>query len=454
MSRGQVVVAGATGKRRIVHAPTRTAMDRQRDDVCSAISAEYSYAEILEFAAKRQRDRERAEEIADLFSDFSAAEQLEEMLYVAYQWQLARRREARLFSPPRKSKALLASLRRKYKAYYQRLIADPVRCAERRKKDAERYRRRYNDPDLREHIKRLALQQYKKHAAKRAKSHRAWQDRIRRERTAVYLKRLQKERERIARDYQDPVRKEKRRKAARECHARKRARLKQDPAAYRAFLDARNAKRTPNRAAPRWCGEEIPKTASAESPAEAPRPEDRGLHKTGWVASCDVYEALDAMAPGQDRYINGVLVRHVDRGARPSQDKLFMVDHVQNIGTEHFLPIAAAVRFVLNPPELVNPFKHITSPKVCPRCEKTDKRSGSAPWALQRCTPCGIEMCWECLAAHRKKHARDPDYREPPTAAELAQYNETFPMVAAILEGLKPFARFQMPGVLKLDGDD
>lgn len=264
MTRQQIIVGGATGKRFVSPQPT-TLIEQWRSDVCAAIAGEYSYAEILEFAAAQQRDRERRQEVEDLFAECSGSEGMEELCGIAYQWQLAKRREARGFTRPYKSRSLAQQLTNGFKSYYERLLDDPVRLAARRATDRRRYERWRADPALAERRRRQGRESARRHKTKRAAAHKAWWERIKIDRDEAYQRRAASWRRRTAEAYRDPERREKLRKASRESHARKRARLKQEPAAYRAVLDARNAKRASSatkagrlyrHASPRWSASE------------------------------------------------------------------------------------------------------------------------------------------------------------------------------------------------------
>ena len=126
-------------------------------------------------------------------------------------------------------------------------------------------------------------------------------------------------------------------------------------------------------------------------------PEFRSTHRTGWVASCDLYDALDALELDQARYFNGRLIKRLYCGG-----KLFKVDFQHNLLETQILPIVEAVRFVLCPPTGYT-FKH-RGPKECPVCRRMAKRCGGDLYPLVSCTPCMLWMCRPCLTQHQDSH--------------------------------------------------
>ena len=267
-ARPQVAAGGAFRCKDRVPARHDPGEGAERRRIRDVVSAEYAYDEIQLIGERMRRDAERSAEIAELFEELGGGDRLESAIYETCQWRAAQRRDAYLFTRPHGSVRrrgprepvdalrLVERLEKRHRAYYQRVIADPMRRALRKQKDHDRYVRRRANPEQRAKENARARERARRDKRKRYASWKAWYARSRAERSPAYLRFLQRERERVRRDYQDEARREKRRKATRECWRRKRDQLKQDPAAYRAFLDARNAKRTPNRAAPRWAAAE------------------------------------------------------------------------------------------------------------------------------------------------------------------------------------------------------
>lgn len=241
--------AGAFGRHAPVARPMaeRTERDRAREHIREALMVEYSFDELQQIAANMRRDAERHEEIAEMFDELGGADRVEHAFYETHLWRLAKRREGAQWTRGRtKSAALLEKLRQRHKVYYQRVIADPVRRAARRTADRRRYLRRMSVPELRDQLRARARElQRKIPKAQRTAAHKAWRHRIRRQRTPVYLRRLEKERAKwwAAKGRGDKAWLEKKKRAARECQRRRMAALRRDPAAYRALLDDRAAKR-------------------------------------------------------------------------------------------------------------------------------------------------------------------------------------------------------------------
>ncbi len=172
--------------------------------------------------------------------------------------------------------------------------------------------------------------------------------------------------------------------------------------------------------------------------------EQYGLHASGWVASADVWEALDALLKGETRNIDGKAFRWAT--GTTSEDKLFEVVN-RPCGLQQLFNLPDAVRFALKGELVPRPaLMDVGKPTKCPQCGAITRRVGSSPSALDHCTACMLDMCATCLGEHHKKHDADPRYRLLPTPEQLELEREELGMAAAIVAGLGPIAAATLHG--------
>jgi hypothetical protein len=183
--------------------------------------------------------------------------------------------------------------------------------------------------------------------------------------------------------------------------------------------------------------------AAAEEKRKRERPDlewQYGGNATGWVASHDVYEALNALERGKERHIDGKCFRLVAEGNGPGE-KLFQV---VNRGTglkDHFF-LAEAVEFALRGELVPNPgFQGKDRQQVCYLCDSVIPRKEHRGWS-HGCAACGlIDLCSSCRTVHQDAHESDPLFSELPSAARQEFEREEHKMVVAIVGGLGPAAR-------------
>lgn len=227
--RAQHVPAGAFGRapsrarERVVEFDEEDSEAAERARIRDILLAEYSWEELQQISANMRRDMERRREIEEMFAELDGTSLLEDELFKIYKVRLA--------------------------------------------KQGTRYQQRKRDPRFVAQDRARSLKYYHENKKARTAAHKAWLLRSRVERTEAYLRMLERWRKRYREA--DEAQREKWRKASRDCMKRKRDRLKrEDPAAYRALLDARNAKRKPKsgrRAAPRFgSGRSRPRTSAEQ----------------------------------------------------------------------------------------------------------------------------------------------------------------------------------------------
>lgn len=163
------------------------------------------------------------------------------------------------------------------------------------------------------------------------------------------------------------------------------------------------------------------------------------LHTTGWVASSDVWEELDALERGAQVAINGKTLRLV--AGSTSHDKLFEVVN-RGCGLQRFFTLPDAVDFALRGELYPHPaFADPYAPRACPQCAVLTKPRVKGSPALASCYVCMLDMCWTCISAHEDQHDADPAYRLAPTAAQLQAEAEEYGYAMDVVRGIEHVVR-------------
>lgn len=155
-----------------------------------------------------------------------------------------------------------------------------------------------------------------------------------------------------------------------------------------------------------------------------------------WVDSYEIYEALNALERGADRYIDGKQFRLVAGGV--PEDKLFQVVNRCTGLKDHFT-LLEAVDFALKGELYSDPgFGDHRRPFDCQQCDATVKVRS---WRdTVRCSPCGLLLCAVCRLEHQEQHELDLEYRRQPSERALAEEAAEFDAVCDVVRNLVPAA--------------